>query len=82
MCQMLSITSTPPPIRLSSLSDIGMLATVTYHATMVTGLAVGYSQLTKMMIKVEVPRLDLNGYDLGMMTLDIGLAIVTKEAKV
>lgn len=51
-----------------------------YHAVIITGLAVGYAQIGKMIYsKASVPRLDFTAPDVLMTTMDIGLALATKD---
>ena len=60
-------------------TDGKMLANIAYHAAVVTGLAIGYAKLGKMIVKGPPPKLDFSTYDTGMMILDIGLALATKD---
>ena len=39
----------------------------------------GYARLGKMVFKGTTPRLDFTGYDVGMVVLDVGLAMATKD---
>ena len=51
-----------------------------YHAIVVSGLAAGFSTLEKMVFtRASTPKLDFNGMDILMMTLNIGLAMATKD---
>ena len=51
-----------------------------YQSAIVTELAIGYAKVAKMVMKsFTSPRLDFEGYDIGMMILDIGLAVYTKD---
>ena len=44
-----------------------------------SGLAVGYATLGKKIMKGATPKLDFAPYDVGMVFLDVGLAMATKE---
>ena len=50
-----------------------------YHSAVVSGLAVGYATLGKKIMKGATPKLDFAPYDVGMVFLDVGLAMATKE---
>ena len=39
----------------------------------------GYAQLGKKLLKGATPRLDFSTYDVGMVVLDVGLAMATKD---
>lgn len=56
-----------------------MLANTAYHSAVVSGLAMGYSRLGKMIFKGPTPKLDFTTYDLGMVVLDVALALATKD---
>ena len=60
-------------------SDGKMLVNDLYHAAVVGGLAVGYAKLGQMVLKGPLPRLDLTPRDLGMMVVDVALAMATKD---
>jgi len=62
-----------------SSTDGKMLANAAYHAAVTSGLAIGYARLGKMIFKGPSPKLDFTGYDVGMVVLDIGLAMATKD---
>lgn len=56
------------------------IANTVYHAVVVSALAAGYSRLTKLIFtKAPTPRLAFNLEDIGMVTLDIALAMATKD---
>ena len=50
-----------------------------YHAAVETALTIGYSELTKILFKVKPPRVDFNMKDIGMLTVDIMLAVSTRD---
>ena len=56
-----------------------MLANAFYHSAVVSGLAIGYSRLGKMAIGGVSPKLDLMPRDVGMVIIDVALAMATKE---
>ena len=60
-------------------TDGKMLVNATYHSAMVSGLAIGYARIAKMITKATPPKLGFNGYDIGMVILDIGLAMTTND---
>jgi hypothetical protein len=61
------------------ITDGKMLANAAYHSAVVTGLAMGYARLTKMITKGATPKLDFTGYDVGMVALNVGLAMATRD---
>ena len=60
-------------------ADGKMLVNMVYHSAVVSTLAMGYARLCKMVFKGTMPKLDFTGYDLGMIVLDVGLAMATKD---
>ena len=50
-----------------------------YHSAVVSGLAMGYDALGKKIMKGATPKLDFAPYDVGMVILDVGLAMATKD---
>ena len=51
-----------------------------YHASVVSGIAVGTSRLTKMIFKnTPTPKLALDFQDVGLMILHIGSAMYIKD---
>ncbi len=60
-------------------TDGKMLANAAYHSAVVSGLAVGYARLGRIAFKGATPKLDFNAHDIGMVVLDIGLAMATKD---
>ena len=50
------------------------------QSAVVIGLGIAYARVTKMVMKsLTSPQLDFDGYDIGMLVLDIGLAVYTKD---
>ena len=60
-------------------TDGKMLVNALYHSAVVSGLAVGYSRLSRMVIGGAPPKLDLAGRDVGMLVVDVTLAMATKD---
>jgi hypothetical protein len=60
-------------------TDGKMLANVAYHSAVAMAVAMGYARLGKMVFKGANPKLDFTGYDVGMVVLDVGLAMATKD---
>ena len=56
-----------------------MLANAAYHAAVVSGLAMGYAQLEKKFMKGATPKLDFTAYDIGMVIINVGLAMASKD---
>lgn len=65
-----------------SIDGKGVVNTL-YHGAVVTGLALGLAKLTKVLFKgATVPKLDLDGYDVGMMALDVSVALALRDVLV
>lgn len=60
-------------------TDGKMIINVAYHATVVATLAMGYARLGKMIFKGATPKLDFTGFDLGMVVLDLSLAMASRD---
>ena len=60
-------------------TDGKMLVNVLYHSAVVSGLAAGYARLGKMAIGGSSPKLDFTLRDVGMVVVDVALAIATKD---
>ena len=63
----------------TSSADGKMLVNALYHGVIVTGIAIGYSRLGRMMIGGQTPKLDYTPRDVGMIAIDISLAMATKD---
>ena len=59
--------------------DGKQLANLAYHSAVISGQAMGYSQLGKKLLKGATPRLDFGAYDVGMVIVDVALAMATKD---
>ena len=54
------------------------VANALYHGAVISGLAIGYAQLGKMIVKGPAPKLDWSTpRDIGMVALDVTLALAT-----
>ena len=60
-------------------TDGKMLVNALYHSAVVSGLAAGYARLGKMAIGGSSPKLDFTLRDVGMVVVDVALAIATKD---
>lgn len=54
------------------------IANLVYHASIISALTIGFAKLGKM-LKASTPKLDFTAQDIVMTTLDIGLALATKD---
>ena len=64
---------------MSTSIDGKQIVNTLYHAAVETALTIGYSELTKKLFKVQTPRVDFNMKDIGMLTIDIMLAVSTRD---
>ena len=60
---------------------MGLLVNALYHSAVVSGLAIRYSRLGKMVVGGAQPKLDLKPHDLGMLVVDVALAMATKHSR-
>jgi len=60
-------------------ADGKQIANMLYHAGVETLLTVGYAELGRKLLKRPAPKVDLNMGDIGMLTIDILLAMATKD---
>ena len=63
-------------------TDGKQLANLAYHSFVVSGLAIGYAVVGKKILKGATPKLDFAPYDVGVVVLDVGLAMATKDVLV
>ena len=63
----------------TSSADGKMLVNALYHGITVTGIAIVYSRLGRMMIGGQTPKLDYTPRDFGMAAIYMSLAIATKD---
>ena len=60
-------------------TDGKMIVNALYHSAVVSGLATGYTRLGKMAMGDSPPKLDFAPRDVGMVVLDVALAMGTKD---
>ena len=60
-------------------TDGKVIVNTLYHSAVVSGLAMGYAWLGKMAIGGSLPKLDFTPCDVGMVALDVALAMGTKD---
>ena len=60
-------------------TDVKMLVNALYHSAVVSGLAAGYVQLDKTAIGGSPPKLDFTPRNVGMVVVDVALAMATKD---
>jgi len=63
---------------ISPITDGKMLANAAYYSVVIRCLAMGYACLGKMIFKGTIPKLNFTGCDIGMVVLDVSLAVPTK----
>ena len=49
------------------------------HSAVVSGLAMSYARLGKMVMGGAAPKLEFTARDVGLVVLDVGLAMATKD---
>jgi hypothetical protein len=59
--------------------DGKQIANMLYHAGVETVLTVGYSELGRKLLKRPPPKEDFSMGDIGMLSIDILLAMATKD---
>jgi hypothetical protein len=59
--------------------DGKQIANMLYHAGVETLLTIGYSELTKKVFRKQPPKVDFNMGDIGMLSIDILLAMATRD---
>ena len=64
---------------MTSSIDGKQIANMLYHAGVETILTVGYSEIGKKLLKRPTPKVDFNMSDIGMLSIDILLAMATKD---
>ena len=53
------------------------IANALYHGAVISGPAIGYAQLRKLIVKVSAPKLDTTPQDIGMVVLYETLTMAT-----
>ena len=64
---------------MSTPKDGKQIANMLYHAGVETLLTVGYAEIGRKIFKRPAPKVDFNMGDIGMLSIDILLAMVTKD---
>ena len=64
---------------MSTSKDGKEIVNMFYHAGVQTLLTVGYAEIGKRIFKRSAPKVDLNIGDIAMLTIDIYLAMLTKD---
>ncbi|MCG7891852.1 MAG: hypothetical protein N0C80_16550 [Candidatus Thiodiazotropha endolucinida] len=59
--------------------DGKQIVNMLYHAGVETVLTVGYAELGRKLLKKQPPKVDLNMADIGMLSIDILLAMATRD---
>ena len=59
--------------------DGKQIANMLYHGGVETILTVGYSELVRKVFRKPAPKVDFNMGDIGMLSLDILLAMATRD---
>ena len=62
--------------------DGKVIANTLYHAGVLSVLTIGYSEIIKKLLKKPAPKIDLNMNDIAMLSIDISLAVATRDALV
>ena len=60
-------------------TDGKILVNALYHSAVVSGLAAGFARLGKMAIGGSAPKLDFTTRDVGMVVVDVALAMATND---
>lgn len=60
-------------------TDGKQIVNMIYHAGVETALTVGYSELGRKIFRKPAPKVDLNFGDVTMLTIDILLAMATRD---
>ena len=60
-------------------TDGKMLVNALYHSALVSDLAAGYARLGKMAIRGGTPKLDVTSRDVGLVVVNVALAMATKD---
>ena len=63
-------------------TDKKEIVNMLYHAGVETILTVGYAEIGRKLFKKPAPKIDFNFSDIGMLSLDILLAMITKDTLV
>ena len=66
-------------IKMTTQIDGKQIVNMLYHAGVETLLTVGYAELGRKLLKRPPPKVDFNMADIGMLSIDILLAMATKD---
>ena len=61
------------------MADEKQIVNTVYHSGVVTLLTVGYSEIGRKIFRRPAPKVDFNVSDVGMLSLDILLAMTTRD---
>ena len=59
--------------------DGKQIVNMLYHAGVETVLTIGYAQIARKLLRSPPPKVDFNMGDIGMLSLDILLAMATRD---
>jgi hypothetical protein len=59
--------------------DGKQIVNMLYHAAVETVLTVGYSEIARKVFRRQPPKVDFNMVDIGMLSVDILLAMATRD---
>jgi hypothetical protein len=63
----------------SPITDGKMLVNALYHGAILSRLDIGYSKLGRSFMGGDAPKLDFKPRDIGMVVVDVTLAMATKD---
>ena len=66
-------------IKMTTQIDGKQIVNMLYHAGVETLLTVGYAELGRKLLRRPPPKVDFNMADIGMLSIDILLAMATKD---
>ena len=66
-------------IKMTTQIDGKQIANMLYHAGVETLLTVGYAEIGRKLLRRPPPKVDFNISDIGMLSIDILLAMATKD---
>ena len=64
---------------MSTSTDGKVVVNTLYHSAIVSGLAIAYASLGKKFLSGAAPKLDFVPRDVGMVVVDVALAMTTKD---
>ena len=59
--------------------DGKQIVNMLYHAGIETALTIGYAEIARKLLRRSPPKVDFNMGDVGMLSLDILLAMATRD---